>query len=307
MRLTWRGRRSGLHPALRSTVLRSALLGTALAIGTSGARAQGRTSPATTTAAAPFTVAGSVALHSLVSLSDGHLQKLSDVLGILATTDAVRSGEWERIRVPLADAARVNVPAVLWFARTDGTYWSVAQGRVAGTLADRPYFSRALAGRTVLGDLVVSRSTARNVAIVAVPVRGRNDAVVGVLGASVHLDSLSALLRREMGGLEAGLIFFAVDAKPLGALNSDTTLIFTEPMRIGDAGMRRAFTEMLASHEGAVTYDFRGSRRTVLYRRSPVTGWWYGFGAIQPRTASRAGAVPSSGIARPTHYTRGEP
>jgi hypothetical protein len=51
--------------------------------------------------------------------------------------------------------------------------------------------------------------------------------------------------------------------------------------------MRRAFTEMLAGQEGAVTYDFRGSRRTVLYRRSPVTGWWYGFGSRQPRTASR--------------------
>jgi hypothetical protein len=280
---TSRRRRSALHSALRGTAL-----GSALALGTSVAHAQDAPAQATVSAAAaPFTVSGSVALHALVSLSDGHLQKLADVLGMLAGSDAVRSGEWERMRAPLVDAGRVNVPAVIWFARADGTYWSAAQGRVPGRLTDRPYFSRALAGRTVLGDLVVSRSTARNVAIVAVPVRGRADEVIGVLGASVHLDSLTALLRREMGGLDAGLLFFAVDAKPLGALNSDTTLIFTEPMQLGDAGMRRAFTEMLAGQEGTVTYDFRGFRRTVLYRRSPVTGWWYGFGARQPRTASR--------------------
>jgi hypothetical protein len=30
-----------------------------------------------------------------------------------------------------------------------------------------------------------------------------------------------------------------------------------------------------------VTYSFRGRERTMLYRRSPVTGWWYAFGATR--------------------------
>jgi hypothetical protein len=46
--------------------------------------------------------------------------------------------------------------------------------------------------------------------------------------------------------------------------------------------MRRAFSEMLSGRGGTVTYNFRGSRRTVLYRKSDVSGWWYGFGAIEP-------------------------
>lgn len=283
MWFTSRRRRSELHAVLWSTAV-----GSALALGTSVAHAQDRPAQVPVSAAAStFTVPGSVALHALVSLSDGHLKKLTDVLGMLAGTDAVRSGEWERMRASLVEAARVNVPAVVWFAQPNGTYWTAAQGRAPASLSDRSYFTRALAGRTVIGDLVVSRSTQRNAAIVAVPVRGRDGVVVGVLGASVHLDSLSALLRQELGGLDDALLFFAIDAQPLGALNSDSALIFTEPMRLGDAGMRRAFTEMLAGQEGAVTYDFRGSRRTVLYRRSPVTGWWYGFGSRQPRTASR--------------------
>lgn len=126
----------------------------------------------------------------------------------------------------------------------------------------------------------MSRSTSRNSAIVAVPVRGHDGAVIGALGASVRLDSLGALIRREMGGLDDGLLFFAIDAQPIGALNSDPTLIFTEPMKLGDEGMRRAFREMLAGSEGVVTYEFRGSRRTVLYRKSAVTGWWHGFGTV---------------------------
>jgi hypothetical protein len=77
------------------------------------------------------------------------------------------------------------------------------------------------------------------------------------------------------------LLFFAIDSTPRGAIHSDPAMVFTEPMRLGDEGMRKAFTEMLANSEGAVTYTFRGRQRTVLYRKSPVTGWWYALGVLR--------------------------
>lgn len=128
---------------------------------------------------------------------------------------------------------------------------------------------------------MVSRSARRNTAIVAVPVRGRDDRIVGVLGASVYLDSLEALIREEMGGLAPDQRFFAIDATPIGALNSDPKLIFTEPMKLGDGGMRKAFAEIISHQHGQVTYAFQGRERTMLYRRSPVTGWWYAFGTVR--------------------------
>lgn len=257
-----------------------------LAVAGPGADAQGRPSE-TDVAVVPdtvrgFTVDGRMALSALMSLGDGHLQRMADGLSLLATTDAGRSGDWERIRIPLAELGRRNVPAVLWFALPDGTYWTLEHGREETRLSDRAYFPHVLAGETVIGDLVVSRSTRFNTAIVAVPVRGPDDHVVGVLGSSVELDSLTARLRNEMGGLPADVIFFAIDAEPLGALNSDPSLIFAEPMKLGDEGMRAAFREILAGQEGVVNYDFRGSHRTVFYRKSAVTGWWYGLGTLRP-------------------------
>ena len=58
-------------------------------------------------------------------------------------------------------------------------------------------------------------------------------------------------------------------------------------MRIGDAEMSGALTEMLVGRTGVATYECRSSRRTVLHRRPPVTGWWYGFRSTQEPTASR--------------------
>lgn len=269
-----------LRSASRLPALAACAAATALGPGPTQAQ---EPSPTPDTGSTPaLTVDGRVALHALVSLADGHLRAKADLLALLAGTEAVRSADWQRVREPLAEAARRSVPAVHWFALPDGTYWTVEQGRAAGNLSDRPYFPRALDGETVLGELVVSRSARRNTAIVAVPVRGPDGPVVGVLGSSVHLDSLSSLVREEMGGLEDGVVFYAIDDRPLGALHSDPEMIFTEPMELGDEGMRRAFTEMLAGEEGVVRYEFRGSARTVLYRRSPVTGWWYGFGRTDP-------------------------
>ncbi|GMV11385.1 MAG: hypothetical protein AMXMBFR55_31190 [Gemmatimonadota bacterium] len=228
--------------------------------------------------AAPFEVNGKVALEALISLGDAHLQKLSDVLGIVAGTADVRSGDWVRIRPRLVEASSINVPAVFWYALPDGRYWTVPEGLSARPLSDRPYFSHLLAGERVVGTLVVSRSTNRNTAIVAVPVRGKGGEIVGAIGGSVHLDTLTEMLRRELGGLDRDHIFFAVGEDGRGALNSDPALIFTEPMKLGDEEMRRAFRDMLASESGVVSYSFRGTRRTVVYRRSSITGWRYGFG-----------------------------
>lgn len=261
-------------------LLGSVALGGAMAI--SGGVVQAQEKPAAIDARAVVTVDGRVALHALSALTDAHLQKMADVLALIASTDAVRSAQWERVRVPLADAARLNVPAVLWFALPSGTYWTLAHGRADATLLDRAYFPGAVQGQSVFGELVVSHSTHRNTAIVAVPVRNHEGTVVGVLGSSIHLDSLSALVRDEMGGLDDGLFFFAINDEPIGAIHSDSTLIFTEPMKLGDEGMRRAFEEIVSSQEGTVTYAFRGGTRTVVYRRSPVTGWWYGLGMVEP-------------------------
>lgn len=229
--------------------------------------------------ARPARAQSEVALSSLMALSDGHLQKLADTMHLVANTGAARSHEWTRIRPLLESLRPMNVACLLWFALPDGSYWTLDGGRQRNTLATRPYFPRVLAGRTVLGDLVISKATRRATAIVADPIRDRG-AVVGVLGASVYLDRLSSQLRSEMQ-LPAATIFFSFDANATVALNWDKSLIFLEPRKLSP-DLDRAFGAMLAHTQGRETYTFRGKPRTVIYRKSPVTGWWYALGSAAP-------------------------
>lgn len=226
-----------------------------------------------------FQVEGRVALAALSALGDGHLQQIVAHFEVLASSADVRSADWERIREPLARVGERNVAALMWFARPDGSYSSVQGGPAAGNLSDRGYWPRLMAGQTVLGELVASRATGKSSAIVAVPVRDANGAVVGVLGSSVYLDSLSLLIKRELD-LQPDQIFFSIDATPIGALQDDPAQIFLDPYALDEPELERAIREMLTREDGVVNYSFRGKRRTVLYRKSPVSGWWYAFGHV---------------------------
>ena len=238
-----------------------------------------------------FTVDGKVALAALIVLGDGHLLKLADSLHILAATPAAQAADWQKIKAPLAQAGQLNVAALNWFALPDGSYWSVQEGKAAGNLSTRAYFPKVLAGKTVVGDLVVSKATGKSVAIVAVPVTRPGKGVVGVLGASVYLDQLGARLEREMD-LDDTMIFFSFDAQPLVGLDWDPSLIFIDPTRLGQEDLSQAFRDMLARKEGVSRYVFRGKLRTILFRQSPVTGWWYAFGLIPEGRGAKQPAKP---------------
>jgi len=228
-----------------------------------------------------FTVSGQVALNSFMSISDAHLQKMSHVLTILSTSDDLLSRDWRRISARLEEVSHIYGHASYFYGLPDGTYRTVAHGLSKAKLSDRPFFSRLCSGHKVIGDLIIGRSTGRSSVVVAVPVHDHNNSFVGALGCSSFLNNLSEKVLQEMGGLEEGLFFFSVNAEPRGALHSDTSLIFANPMKLGDEGMRQAFKKMLASKDGVINYTFRGRQRIVLYRKSPVTGWWYALGKMR--------------------------
>ncbi len=258
--------------------------------GTGGVEQAGDTyGPATESA---ISIDGDIGLSSLVSLSDAHFRKMADSFHVLALSGAAQSGDWAQIKGPLAEVAKRNVAALNWFALPNGSYWSVQNGKEPGNLAQRDYFPGVLSGQTVIGELVVSKSTGEPAAIVAVPVHGEAGAVVGVLGASVYLDRLSARLSREMD-LEDGVIFYAFDHTGRLSLEWDPGLIFLELGKTAEEEPVRAVKEMLSKEQGMVSYRFRGRERTVLFRRSPVTGWWHAFGVV-PEGRERSPASPGA-------------
>lgn len=210
-------------------------------------------------------------LSAFASYTDLRLRSVRTTLEVLAATDEVRSGQWDRMKGLVAAFQASDGRLVAWFVRPDGTYWTGDRGRMTANLADRAYFPDLLAGRTVLGALVVSRSTNQRSAVIAVPLK-RDGKVVGAIGVSIFLERLSEEVDAALG-LGKDAAFFALAPNGLTTLHRKTDRHFLDPRELGSESLKQAANEMLTKTSGEVSYDYDQVRKKALYRTSPLTKW----------------------------------
>jgi hypothetical protein len=233
---------------------------------------------ASTGAETSFTVDGMLALRAVAACIDGQIEGASAVLQTVAVSREAGSGKWERVRVLLEEAEKLILPSILWFARTDGTYYTVDKGLIDKNIRDRPYFSKVMAGEVSVGTLVVSRSTGENVTVVAVPVKKRGE-VTGIVGASIYLGPFSAKIV-ELLDLPENLIFYVLDDRGITALHFRPEFILQDPTELDSPSLARAVREILQNREGVLRYEFEGKPREVIYTTSSYTDWHVMLGMV---------------------------
>jgi methyl-accepting chemotaxis protein len=228
-----------------------------------------------------FTIDASVTLDAYRATVEARLEGVLTATRSLAATEEARSGEWARIRGPLAMlAANVTEHAAVWFAQPDGSYFTVDSGPAGETLHDRAYFTELLAGRDVVGALVVSKSTGKRSLIVASPVL-TDGKVRGAVGVSIDAAKLAASLGQAIR-FPADVVFYAIDEQGQTALHRAGDLIFVFPSDVGSATLSDAVKTMLSRPEGVVNYRYSGSDKTALFQRSQLTGWIFVLGKSHP-------------------------
>ena len=219
-------------------------------------------------------------LNVYTALAEEHVEGVLSGLKLLSATDEVRGGRWDDMKGLLTEFGRIEVNhAAVWYARPDGSYFTVEKGLIDKRLTDRPYFPRLMAGDDVVGYLIISKSTGKRSAVIAVPVK-KDGKVVGAIGESLSLEDMSGMLEQRMG-LPSGMIFYALDAKGRCSLHGKSDLLFTFPSDMGSETLKNAVGEMLAKTDGVVKYSFNGEK-TVVFKRSRLTGWTFAIGAVNP-------------------------
>jgi len=214
------------------------------------------------------TFASDTLLPAFSALVSARMHGIAAAMETLAITGELKSGDWEKIRPLLVRLEQEYPEARFWYARPDGSYYTTVDNLTSANLRDRPYFPGVLAGKTSIGTVVVSKSTGRYTAIIAVPVRDKG-VVNGILGTSVYCDTLEKALFEEFA-LPAGYYAFAVDALGMPVIDSLQDRIFSL-----DESTRSAVREM---REGQVRYSFEGAGHQAVFRTEEVTGWKVGIG-----------------------------
>ena len=227
-----------------------------------------------------------ILLNTFTALAEEHLAGIERTLKIFAVTEEARSGGWNALKDLLAEFSRSGInSAAVWYARTDGSYFTVEKGLTDQNIGDRAFFTRLLSGDNVVGDLAISKATGKRVAVIAVPV-WKDGKVIAALGVSVDLDKLSRKLQETMD-LPRDMVFYALDAEGQTSLHRESSLLFAFPSEMSSKTLKEAVKEMLSKQEGEVRYDFHGER-IVVFKRSQLTGWVFAIGfALAPSEAGR--------------------
>lgn len=218
-----------------------------------------------------------VAVSAVTALVDSHVQSMAGALQALAQTGDVKSGNWDTMKDPLSKLSQGQVPAAIWYALPDGSYYTVEQGKTDQNISDRPYFPKVMAGNMAIGDLVVSKSTGKKSVVAVAPVKSGGK-VTGAVGASMYLDTLSQTIASELQ-LPEGMTFYAVAPSGDMALHPDASKIMTKAADFNSKSFSDAVSNMLAKKSGDATYDLDGSSYSVQFRTSSLTGWCVVLGA----------------------------
>ncbi|MRR07123.1 MAG: hypothetical protein EG828_09290 [Deltaproteobacteria bacterium] len=232
-----------------------------------------------------------ILLNAFTALAEEHIEGTLRVMKILSATDEVRSGDWNAMKGPLSEFSRSGIhAAAVWYARPDGRYYTVEKGLTDQSLSDRRYFPRLMAGTTVVGDLVISKSTGKRTAILAVPIK-KDGKVSGALGVSLSADTMSRMLQKRMA-LPADMVFYVLDAQGQSSLHKESSRLFAFPSDIGSKTLKDAVREMLSRQEGVVRYQFHGEK-IVVFKRSKLTGWVFAIGfAADTSTVAAGNEIP---------------
>jgi hypothetical protein len=219
-------------------------------------------------------------LNSFAALGERQIEDVLRCLTVVSATSEAQSGEWEEMKRILAalDGSGINAAAV-WFARPDGSYYTLEKGLTDDNLKDRPYFPRLMGNKAVRGYLVISKSTGKRSAVVAVPLR-KAGRVIGALGVSLSVEEMSKTIDRQMS-LPQNMVFYALDEAGQTSLHRKAELLFAYPSDMGSESLSEKVREMLSKREGTVRYEFQG-KRVVVFKKNSFTGWTYAVGLIEP-------------------------
>jgi len=138
-------------------------------------------------------------------------------------------------------------------------------------IANRDYFKMAQAeGRTVLSDIVISKSTGKPIVVVCVPIKSMTAKFVGALGLVIKAEFFTDLISsRKIGRTGYG---YMIDKKGIVLAHPKSEFILKLDVT-GIKEMAGINKRMLAGETGVEEYVFKGTHKIAGFAPVGVNGW----------------------------------
>lgn len=192
-----------------------------------------------------------------------------------ADVPAVISMNWEETEPYLRQEIDKREPYYLIFfvADRDGNY-NTTLLRNAGNLLNRDYFSKVMAGETIVSKPVISRSTGNQIIVIAAPIRDRQNQVVGLMGVSLDLIMLYDWVKAFKVS-HPNSYSYIIDGDGLVLTHPDRNMIMKANVQNQEYNLTPETVErLLQDRQGSVKYSFRNVLSRAYFQEIPGTQGW---------------------------------
>lgn len=230
-----------------------------------------------------------VVLQVLEESSYKHVESNADIIGnwlqerineieLYADSIVVRSMDWDKIQPYLQDEMekKSDIYSILIVADTEG-YYNTNIKTDAGNISDRAYFPRVMAGERVLSNPLISRSTGKKVVIAAVPIKGPDGKVIGLMGGAIDLIKMYRFVK----GFESGELngySYLVDKTGLVITHPNKDFIMKENITVLSEEINEEIIEVskeiLLKEKGHIQYTYNGIENDVFFHVITNTDGW---------------------------------
>lgn len=138
------------------------------------------------------------------------------------------------------------------------------------TMGDRDYFKEAMSGQSSAGHILKSDETGLPLAMVAVPIRGSGDQILGVAGATLKFD----FWNRKVANIKLGQtgVLYMVDQEGVIFAHPDAGLILQTNLR-NLPGMTEAADRVLTAESGVVEHGSDSGPKITGFAPVQGTPW----------------------------------
>lgn len=170
--------------------------------------------------------------------------------------------------------------ALIYLADGKGMQVSRSDNEKFSSLADRDYYKKVMnERRSIISDVLISKTTNKPSAVIAVPIL-KNGSIVGFIGGTLDLSKLEEYRKRVVVGKTGYAFIF--DSKGVLLAHADQKLVDQKK----DLRNISVVSKALSSNIGVDDYIFEGEQKIGGYAPIIITGW--GVVVQQPLTEAMA-------------------
>ncbi len=220
----------------------------------------------------PITLDASTTLSISGEYIEKQFNNALEAIQVIAKIPDVQKANWVVIKEYLLPLEN-KLPATFFFAQPNGNYYTLENGFTNINVTGKEYFNTCLStGKTVSAVTDYNRITGEKNFIYVVPIVVKNK-VTGMIGFAIDLEKYSQEFDKLLS-LPKNFIWFAVDAKGINILNTNSELIFQNILTDATESMKTQFPYVFNHDQGAILFEYEGIQREALFHKIESLNWW---------------------------------